>query len=85
MEVRAFSADVPAKRRPLPVDLQTAGVLRVEGTLAVAQPADEGTAAFLPEHVAVRLAPGREGALHHARKPARDAAEEAMARIQDFI
>src|SRR5207248_1132367 len=54
----AFAADVPAECRALPVDAQVAGIFGVERALAEPQPADEGAAAFLAEHVAVRLAPG---------------------------
>src|SRR5262245_46570693 len=48
---RAFAADVPAKRRALPVDFQVAGVLGVERALAITKAADERAAALLPKHI----------------------------------
>src|SRR5688500_13553805 len=79
---RAFAAHVPAQRRSRPVDAQVADVLRITRALAVAQSADERAAALLAQHVAVRLAPGGEVALHHTRETARHAAEKSMAGIE---
>src|SRR3954468_7914598 len=81
----AFAADIPAQRRALPVHPQVTRVLGVEGAFAIAKSANESAAALLTEDVAVRLPPGGEGALDHAGEAARDAAEEFMAGVEDFI
>ena len=80
----AFGACIPADRRPLPVDAVGAGVLGVEGALAVAQPGHERAAGILAQNVAVRAALLLEGVLNHAGEPLADRAEEAVAGLQDF-
>jgi hypothetical protein len=69
----------------LPVDLQIAGVLRVERALAVAQTTDEGAACLLSQNIAVGLAPLAEGALDDTGEAAGDSAEEAVAGVEDLV
>src|SRR3954470_23248688 len=78
---RAFAAEIEPDRRTLPIDRPLPDVAGVEPALAVAQAADEGPGGLLAEDVAVRLAPALHRLLDGEGEPARDRAEEAMARI----
>src|ERR1051326_4967509 len=81
---RAFPAHVPAERGPLPEHLQVARVLRVEDAFAVTHPDHQRAARLLAEYIAVGQAPLAHGLLDDGGKPARDAAEEAVAGSDEF-
>src|SRR6202034_100571 len=80
----AVGARIEAERRPLPVDANVAGILGIEGDIAVTQPADEGAAGVFAKDIAVRLAPLIAGVLDQLRKAAGDSAEKVVPGVDDL-
>ncbi len=82
---RAFGADVAADRRPVPIDLLRAACAQIQRAVAVAQAGEKCAAAFVAEHVGRGPARLGEGVLDDAGEACRDGAEEAAARLADFV
>src|SRR5579871_1512400 len=64
---RAVAAEVEAERRALPIDLQVAGITRIEGAFAITKPDRDRARRFLAQNVTVWLTPLAEGLFHHER------------------
>src|SRR3954465_160065 len=80
----AFTPEAEADRRPLPENGLFADIAEVDCALAVAQATDEGAGGLLTENVAIRLAPPLHRLLDCQRNPARDRAEELVARVDEL-
>src|SRR5262249_50564655 len=81
----AVAAEIEAKRWALPIDLQIAGIARIEHAFAVAQADRDRARSFLAQNVAVGLAPLAESLFDHEREIARYGAEKAVTGIDQFI
>ena len=57
----------------------------IDGRAGKQQAGDKGAARFFAKDITVRQAPLAEGFFYHLRQTARDAAEEAMTGVQNFV
>ena len=85
LELGAVTAEVPANRRALPVDLQVAGVLGEHRSFAVAQATNKRAATFLAKNVAIRQPPLADGFFDNRGEAAGHAAKKTVTSVDQLV